>query len=715
VSIGTVADFHASIQNFLPGDAIVLVNAPATSAFYDATTHTILAYETVDGSPILVASLAVTGPATSGTLQTTLTGSGGASIGYFDAPTAESFAIATGDDAMGAETVRATLTTHHGVPITGAGETIGILSTSFNALGGANLDAQEGFLPYNPDTNGSAVDVLQDASSGDDEGRAMAELIHQVAPGAQIDFYAPTATLTGFAAGVTALQDAGCNIIVDDLDNTAAPFFQAAGPVDTAIQAAINAGVSYFTAADNFGNAYYQAAFAPVSTTLPGVAGTVEAQQFTDGTELQTITLSTDTTIALQWDAPYPTTAGGSTVQAMDMALYQNGTLESTATQEADPGDGFASIPEIRFDDVAPGTYQLAIYQTAGMPSVGTFKYILFGSGTGTGPGGYIDDPAAMNGTGDIFGQGLIPRVNTVESMPAGNAPVYTGDGFLEEIASVGPGQLLFDSSGNRLPTPVDVGKPDFTAPDGIYLSPDLTGFQPFYGSSAAAPNAAAVAALMLQADPKLMPAQVTSFLEASAVTLDQPTDRQGAGLVQAVGAVDLALAAACYVAGTHILTDRGERAVELLRPGDRVATPSGLRPVRWVGRTRVALAGHPDPDTVLPIRIAAGALAPGQPHRDLLVSPDHALLIDELLVPAYRLLNGATIRRDCNRVAVDYHHVELDTHDLLLAEGVRAESYLDTGNRALFDHAAGVRSGSMAHWQRPNAPRRVAPAKPAC
>ncbi len=690
VQIDTVSDFHASFVNFLPGDSILLTNVPANSASYNVNNHTISAFETIEGTPFLVAQFAATGPTSSGALQVTPTGLGGVSIGYVGAPSPESFAIVTGDVAMGANTVRATLTTHGGAPITGKGISVGILSGSFNALGGADTDARNGFLPYNTATLGSAVTILKEGS-GEDEGRAMAELIHQVAPGAQLYFYAPDGSITDFGAGITALANAGCNIIVDDLDNTANPFFQVAGPVDTAIQSAINSGISYFTAADNFGNAYYQAAFTPVSTTLPGISGTVEAQKFTDGSNLQTITLSATTTIALQWDAPYPTTAGGSSVQAMDMALYQNGTLKSTAVQEADPGDGFASIPEIKFDNVAPGTYQLAIYQTAGMPSVGTIEYNLFGGGSGTGPGGFIDDPAAMNGVGNVFGQTLIPRVNTVESMPAGNAPFYTGDGFLEEIASVGPGQLLFDSNGNRLPTPVEVGKPNFSAPDGVYMSPDLTDFQPFYGTSAAAPDAAGVAALMLQADPDLTPEQVTSFFEQSAVTLGQPVERQGAGLVQAVGAVELALAAACYAAGTRILTDHGERPVEALRPGDRVVASYALRTVRWVGRTRIILSGHPDPDAVLPIRITAGALGQNQPHRDLLVSPDHALLIDEVLVPAYRMLNGATIRRDYDCTSVDYHHIELDTHDLLLAEGVRAESYLDTGNRSVFDQAAGV------------------------
>ena len=361
--------------------------------------------------------------------------------------------------------------------------------------------------------------------------------------------------------------------------------------------------------------------------------------------------------------------------------------------------------------NVAAGTYQVAIYQTAGMPSVGTIKYVLFGSGSGSsGPGGYIDDPSAMNGASDITGQGLVPGVNTVDldarRQRCRSTPATAS---WRNCPSVGPGELLFDSSGNRLPTPVSAGKPDFTGPDGIYNSPDLTDFQPFYGTSAAAPNAAAVAALMLQADPKLTPAQVTSFLEQSAVSLDQPADRQGAGLVQAVGAVDLALAAACYVAGTRILTDRGERPVEALRPGDYVVASTALRRVRWVGRTRFTLSGHTDADAVLPIRIAAGALGSGQPHRDLVVSPDHAVLVDAVLIPAHRLLNGATIRRDCDRAAVDYHHIELDTHDLLLAEGVRAESYLDTGNRARFDHAVSGQAFSL--FPTPL----VAPAIPAC
>lgn len=150
----------------------------------------------------------------------------------------------------------------------------------------------------------------------------------------------------------------------------------------------------------------------------------------------------------------------------------------------------------------------------------------------------------------------------------------------------------------------------------------------------------------------------------------------------------------ACYVAGTRILCDVGERPVELLRPGDRVVTVSGrLAPVRWVGWTTIDLARHPAPQHAAPVRIRADAVAPGLPRRDLRVSPDHALLLAGRLIPARLLCNGATILSEQGLDRIGYVHVELDRHDILLAEGLPAESYLDTGNRGLFAGEAGTRA----------------------
>ena len=145
---------------------------------------------------------------------------------------------------------------------------------------------------------------------------------------------------------------------------------------------------------------------------------------------------------------------------------------------------------------------------------------------------------------------------------------------------------------------------------------------------------------------------------------------------------------AACFAAGARILTARGQIAVERLRCGDHVPTVSGrLRRIGWIGSRSVELARHPRPHDVQPVLIAPDAFAPGRPHRDLLLSPDHAVFEGGTLIPVRYLLNGTTVRRQSMRRVI-YYHVELEgpVHDILLAEGLPTESYLDTGNRCAFD-----------------------------
>jgi len=150
-----------------------------------------------------------------------------------------------------------------------------------------------------------------------------------------------------------------------------------------------------------------------------------------------------------------------------------------------------------------------------------------------------------------------------------------------------------------------------------------------------------------------------------------------------------------CFAAGTRIMTAHGEVAVEALRAGDLVVTLGlrgpWLRPVRWVGRRAVDCARHPRPQSVLPVVILPGALGPGVPHRALRVSPDHALYLDGRLVPAGRLVDGQAILQPAGARRVVYHHVELDAHDVILAEGAAAESWLDGGNRAQFDNGGAL------------------------
>jgi hypothetical protein len=144
-----------------------------------------------------------------------------------------------------------------------------------------------------------------------------------------------------------------------------------------------------------------------------------------------------------------------------------------------------------------------------------------------------------------------------------------------------------------------------------------------------------------------------------------------------------------CFVAGTRVLTVTGERTVESLMQGDIVLTLADgelvAQPVRWVGQRRIDLTAHSRPTTVAPVRIRRAAFADNMPHADLLVSPDHAVFVDGKLICARQLINGTTICAEKGWTAVEYFHVELDSHAILFAEGLPAESYLDTGNRGFF------------------------------
>jgi len=136
---------------------------------------------------------------------------------------------------------------------------------------------------------------------------------------------------------------------------------------------------------------------------------------------------------------------------------------------------------------------------------------------------------------------------------------------------------------------------------------------------------------------------------------------------------------APCYRSGTRILTARGEVPVEELLSGDLVPTVLGqtLVPIIWVGHRTVDCARHAKPKQVWPVRVAAGAFGPGQPGKELFLSPDHAVYVNAVLIPIRHLINGGSI----TQVQVDqvaYYHIELAEHDVVLAEGLPAESFLE-------------------------------------
>jgi len=147
------------------------------------------------------------------------------------------------------------------------------------------------------------------------------------------------------------------------------------------------------------------------------------------------------------------------------------------------------------------------------------------------------------------------------------------------------------------------------------------------------------------------------------------------------------ALVTACFAAGTRIMTPHGEIAVQDLRVDDQVVLAGGgVAPVIWLGHRRIDCRRHARPHTVLPVRVRAHAFGPGRPHADLLLSPDHAVFVADVLIPVRQLINGATVLQE-DVAAITYWHVELPLHDVLLAQGLPVESYLDTGTRSNFDN----------------------------
>jgi hypothetical protein len=145
---------------------------------------------------------------------------------------------------------------------------------------------------------------------------------------------------------------------------------------------------------------------------------------------------------------------------------------------------------------------------------------------------------------------------------------------------------------------------------------------------------------------------------------------------------------AACYLKGTRIATPEGEVAVERLCEGVMVRTASGaIRRIAWIGFGK-ALATRGRRTAATPVIVRKGALGPNVPHRDLRVTKGHSFYLDGVLIPVEFLVNHRSIAWDDRAQEVTVFHVELDTHDVLLANGAPAESYRDDGNRWLFQNA---------------------------
>lgn len=185
----------------------------------------------------------------------------------------------------------------------------------------------------------------------------------------------------------------------------------------------------------------------------------------------------------------------------------------------------------------------------------------------------------------------------------------------------------------------------------------------------------------------RLAATSLTASRPFATFALDIQSGAGGTGLNQASAVITHDTA--CYCRGTHILAEQGNVAVEDLAIGDVVVTAAGRHwPIRWIGHR--AFAGRflmANPHT-MPVRFHAGSLGNGLPARDLLISPHHAMFLDGLLIPAHCLVNGTTVTREAGLDRVEYFHIELESHDVLVAEGAPSESFLDDDSRGMFHNA---------------------------
>ncbi len=431
--------------------------------------------------------------------------------------------------------------------VDGTGVTVGTLSDSFDCLGGAAAGVASGDLP-------AGITVLEEGlcQFGTDEGRGMMELIHDVAPGATQSFHTASLGEAGFAQGIVDLANAGAHVINDDVLLLTEPMFQD-GIIAQAVNQVKAMGVAYFSSAGNQARQSYESPFRSSGQVVDIGFGPEEFHDFdpdpmtTDVCQQITVPAGGVLIVGFQWDQPFFSVSGApGSASDIDIALAD---AECTTALAFGIDFNVGADPIEVFFVFNPGpdtTFNLVIGNFEG-PNPALMKTVLFGSGMvdefDTASGASFGHNSALGG----LGVGAAFYQQTPEF--GANPPV------IENFSSAGGTPILFDTAGNRLPSPELREQPDITAPDGTNTTflggsdDEGDGFPNFFGTSAAAPHAAGVAALMKQLDPSLTPDAIYAALKATAIDMDDPATtafdtgfdfRSGHGLIQA----DAALAA---------------------------------------------------------------------------------------------------------------------------------------------------------------------------
>ncbi|MFC4857552.1 S8 family serine peptidase [Actinophytocola glycyrrhizae] len=448
-----------------------------------------------------------------------------------EALTARAGAIdSEGNRAHNADTARAD------IGVTGIGVKICALSDGIDSLATSQA---AGELP--------SVDVVTGEAGAGDEGTAMLEIIHDVAPGAELGFATAFNGDASFADNIRALRfDLDCDIIVDDVIYFAEPYFQD-GIIAQAVNDVTADGALFFSSAGNQGNVvdgtsgHWEGQYVNSGQVVGKVAG--YAHDFDPGPGTQIFnplsSESANVPVILNWADPQDASANDYDLYLLDSA---GNILSQSQNYQTGVQDPYERVQTPLFGGAG---MRLAVVKFTGADTYLSLSAL----------GGRFSDQATLKAfatPGVTFGHSAAREAYSVAAAPAkdplpfdletgdpanpaGPYPgAYDATSKLERFTSDGPRKVFFEADG----TPIAGGevrqKPDITAADGVSTSVD--GFATFYGTSAAAPHAAAIAGLVLSGNPGIDPAEVRAALTSTAIDIGEPgvDDRAGHGVILA-------------------------------------------------------------------------------------------------------------------------------------------------------------------------------------
>jgi hypothetical protein len=397
------------------------------------------------------------------------------------------------------------------------------------------------------------------------------------------------------------------------------------------------------------------------------------------------ITISASGTVSAIGDILSPLTVNGSLIAT---SLELDGTLLGT---------GSITVEQGGLELASPGTINHAItlnagyIEAGGMASGGTVT--IAGNVSGSAETNFWQSNVDLGPTiGFAVGEGAsLSSINALELDTATNFNVAFSQAFGTGGSTAAFGELILDQPGN-----FGGNVNDFDNDDTIVLRGIIGNTATWSGNVLTIMNDASTVYSV-----GMIPfyAQFTSgsheefevvtesqnYGGANFVATPDSTDNETTITVSGIQDSASTIFPECFGAGTRISTPEGPVAVECIAPGDIVISHFGAtRRVVWIGRREFDCRRHPDPRSVWPVLISPNAFAPGRPHSELFLSPEHAVFVDGVLIPVRLLINGTTIR-SIETSCVTWYHVELDQHDVVFAEGLAVESYLDQRDRGFF------------------------------